>query len=174
MLDSFYTAIFRPASEIRSPIQTAIVIGLLVVLIMALNAAGAAGLGVGGIIGFGVLFLFAGSLGWYWLGASLNLVAQLFGGQGNGRDSLSAIAHGLWPLLLTGVAIAASQWSQTLGAVFSVAITVGVLGTLAIAIHRVHQLSWLSSILCVAITFSLSFLALFGLILWPLMIILGT
>ncbi|MEQ8961462.1 MAG: hypothetical protein RLP02_26640, partial [Coleofasciculus sp. C2-GNP5-27] len=46
---------------------------------------------------------------------------------GDSRDTLSAIA--------------ASQWSQTLGAVFSVAITVGVFGTLAIAIRRVHQFS---------------------------------
>ena len=76
MLDSIYTAIFRP-SQIRFPRQAAIAIGLLIILVLASNAASTTNLGVGGIVGFALLFLFAGTLGWYWLAASVNLIAQL-------------------------------------------------------------------------------------------------
>jgi hypothetical protein len=172
MLNSLYTTFFKP-SEIRISPQASVIIGLLVVFVLALNAAGAASAGVGGVLAFAFLFLFAGVLGWYWLAASLNLLAQLFGGQGNGRATMQAVAQGLWPLLLTGPAIAASNWSSILGGLFSFAISIGVCVTLIFAIRRVHQLDWIPAILCLLITFSLSFLALSGLIVWPLMIFLG-
>lgn len=174
MLDSLYTAMFRPAPEVRVSSQAAITIGLLALFILALNAAGAAQLGVAGVIGFTLLFQFAGLLGWYWLSASVNLLAQLIGGQGNGRTTLLAIAQGLWPLLLTGPAISATQWSNTFGALFSAAITLGTFVTLVIAIRDVHHFGWLQAILCLFTTLVLSGLALLGLILWPLMLILGT
>lgn len=78
MLDSVYAAFFRPG-EIRFPTRAAIAIGLLVVLVLALNAAGKTNSDLGSIIGFVLLFLFAGVLGWYWLAASVNLIAQLLG-----------------------------------------------------------------------------------------------
>ncbi|MEC4814931.1 MAG: Yip1 family protein [Scytonema sp. PMC 1069.18] len=172
MLNSLYATFFKP-SEIRLSTPAAIIIGLLIVFVLALNAAGAVSLGVGGFVGFTLLFLFAGVIGWYWLAASINLLAQLFGGQGDGRTTMQAIAQGLWPLLLTGPAIAASKWSNILGALFSVAISIGVCVTLVLAIRRVHELDWIPAIFCLLITFSLSFLALSGLIVWPVMIFLG-
>ena len=108
MLNSLYTTFFRPV-EMRFSAQAAIAIGLLIVFILALNAAGAVGLGVGAVIGFSLLFLFAGLLGWFWLSAAVNLLAQLFGGQANGRATTIAIATGLYPLIFTAPAIAASQ-----------------------------------------------------------------
>ena len=173
MLDSVYTAIFRPF-QIRFPARAAVAIGLLIILVLALNAAGTTNLGVGGAIAFAILFLVAGTLGWYWLAASVNLIAQLLGGQGNGRGTLEGMAWGLWPLLFTGVAIAATNWSIFLGQLFYWTIILGTLVTLAIAIRYVHQLSWLKTSLCLGITLILSILALSGLLLWPLMIILGT
>ena len=173
MLDSVYAAFFRP-HEIRFPTRAAIVIGLLVVLVLALNAAGTANSGIGSIIGFVLIFLFAGALGWYWLAASVNLIAQLLGGQGDGRATLEGTARGLWPLLLTGPAIAAANWSVILGQLFSWAVILGVLATLIIAIRHVHNFSWLKASLCLVITLILSGLALSGLFFWPLMIILGT
>lgn len=172
MLNSLYATIFRP-SEVRFSAQVATAIGLLIVLVLALNAAGTAELDAGSTIAFTLLFLFAGLLGWYWLSASVNLLAQLLGGQGDGRATMQAIAQGLWPLLLTGPAISAANWSDTLGELFSFAISAGVFVTLVVAIRHVHQLSWLRAILCLAITLTLSFLALSGLFLWPVMIILG-
>lgn len=173
MLDSVYAALFRPG-EIRFPKRAAVTIGLLVVLVLALNGAGKANLGIGSMIGLALLFLFAGVLGWYWLGASINLIAQLLNGQGDGRTTLEGIAYALWPLLFTAPAIAAANWSVVLGQLFSSAITLGVFITLIIAIRHVHRLSWLKASLCLLITLILSWLALSGLLLWPLMIILGT
>ena len=173
MLDSFYNAIFRPA-EVRRSAQAALAIALLVIIILALNAAGAVNSGVGGLIGFTILFLLSGGLGWYWFAASMNLIAQLLGGQGDGPTTMQATAQALWPLLLVGPEAAAARWSGGLGALFSLAISIGILITLVNAIRRTHQLSWVLATLCLVITLTLSFLALFGLFLWPLMIILGT
>jgi hypothetical protein len=172
MLESLYATIFRP-SEVRVSAPAAIAIGLLIALILALNAAGTTNLGAAGIIGFTLLFCFAGVLGWYWLTASVHFLAQLLGGQGSVQGTMKAVAQGLWPLLLTGPAIAAAQWSERLGELFSFGISVGVFVTLVAKVRHTHQLNWLSAILCLAITLTLSFLALSGLILWPLMIILG-
>ena len=173
MLDSLYTAIFRPAEGRRSP-QTTLAIALLVIIILALNAAGSVHSGMGGLISFIILFLLAGGLGLYWLSASINLIAQLLGGQGDGSTTLQATVQALWPLLLVGPEAAAAHWSVGLGALFFLAINIGILTTLVSAIRRTHQLSWVLATLCLLITLSLSFLALFGLFLWPLMIILGT
>jgi hypothetical protein len=174
VLDSIYAAIFRPTADIRFSTQASIAIGLLAILVLALNAAGRVNAGVGGAIGFLLLFFFGGLLGWYWLSASINLLAQLLGGQGDGRATLESVARGLWPILLTAPAIAASDWSNLLGALFSLAVILGTFITLTIAIRHAQQLSLLSAIVCLAITLVLSGLALSGLILWPLMIGLGT
>lgn len=173
MLNSVYTAIFRPF-QIRFPAPAAITIGLLVVLVGALNAAGTTNLGVGGVIGFALLFLFAGMLGWYWLAASVNLIAQLLGGRGNGLATLQGTAWGLWPLLFNGVAIAAANWSVGLGQLLSLLAILGVFVTLTVAIRQVHQFSWLKASLCLGVTLILSVLALSGLFFWPVMIVLGT
>ncbi|MDJ0703775.1 MAG: hypothetical protein QNJ46_10890 [Leptolyngbyaceae cyanobacterium MO_188.B28] len=173
MLDSLYNAIFRPA-EARRSAQATLAIALLIIIILALNAAGATHSGVGGLIGFIILFLLAGGLGWYWFSASINLIAQLLGGQGDGSATMQATVQALWPLLLAGPAAASTGWSVGLGALFSLAINVGILITLVSAIRRTHQLSWVLATLSLLITLSLSFLALFGLFLWPLMIVLGT
>lgn len=173
MLDTLYGSLFRPSQGRVTP-QVGLMVGLLIVLVLALNAGGAVGLGAGGVIGFILGFFLAGLLGLFWLTAAVNLLAQLLGGQGSGRATLIAITLGLWPLLLTAPAIAAASWSATLGALFSFAVTLGVFVTLTVAIRRVHHLSWLKAILCLAITLVLSGLALLGLIVWPLMIFLGT
>ena len=171
MLDSIYSAIFRP-SQIRFPRQAAIAISLLTIFILASNAAARTNSGIAGLVGFTALFLFAGMLGWYWVAASVNLIAQLLEGRGNAQATLQVI-WGLWPLLFTGVAIAAANWSVLLGQLLLLIIVAGVFVTLTIAIRQVHQLSWLKASLCLSLTLILSLLALSGLFLWPLMIFLG-
>lgn len=172
MLDSLYTNLFRPA-QARPSAQVSLLIGWLAVLILTLNAAGAIQLGTGGVVILLVAFMAGGLLGLFWLAAAANLLAQLLGGQGQGRSTLSAIAQGLWPLLLTGPAIAAAHWSTVLGSLFSFLVVLATYFTLTAAIRQVHQLDWLKSALCLAITLVLSVFALGGLFLWPLMIFLG-
>ena len=173
MLDTLYVSFFRPA-DLRQSAQATVIIGGLVILVLALNAAGALGLGVKGVIGFTLLFLLAGVLGWFWLAAAVQLLATLFGGQGTSQDSLAAIARGLWPLLLSGPAIAAAQWSPSLGALLSLALNLGTFFCLAIAIQDAHQLNWFLAAFCLALTLGLSLCTLLGVFLWPVMIVLGT
>lgn len=172
MLNSFYNAIFRP-SQIRFPRQAAIAISLLTIFILASNAAARTNSGIAGAAGFALLFLFGGTLGWYWLSASINLIAQLLGGRADARTTITETAWGLWPLLFTGVAITAANWSALLGQLLSWMIVIGVFVTLTIAIRQVYQFGWLKASLCLNITLILSLLALSGLFLWPLMIFLG-
>jgi len=172
MLDSLYVNLFRPAQTRLSP-EVSLLIGLLAALILALNAAGAIKLGAGGVVVLWLTFIYAGLLGLFWLAAAINLLAQLLGGQGQGRSMLSAIAQGLWPLLLTGPAIAAAHWSAALGNLFSFLVVLATYFTLAGAIRQVHQLNWFKSAFCLAGTLVLSVLALGGLFLWPLIIFLG-
>jgi hypothetical protein len=173
MLNSIYTLMFRP-SQIRASNPGGMVIGVLAILVWALNAAGAAHLGVGGVVAFFFLFFIGGCLGWYWLSASVHLIAQLLGGHGQSGETLQAIARGLWPVLLTGPAIAATHWSLSLGAVFALSLTAGTMITITGAIRQVHQFRWLQAYLCLLISLGMSALAITGLVLWPLMLFLGT
>ncbi|MGF1495605.1 MAG: Yip1 family protein [Elainellaceae cyanobacterium] len=174
MLDALYSTMFRPTSDRAFAAQLALPIGLLVIVILTLNAAGALGVGAFGVILLTMTFLFAGLLGWYWFSASINLISQWLGGAGNGRSTALAIAQGLFPLIFTGPAIAAMNWSEALGAIFSLLIFVSLLVTLVIAIRRAHHFHWWKAIAALVITLTLSAFALFGLVLWPLMLALGT
>lgn len=173
MLTSLYSALFRPTADRLSHDRVALVIGALVLIVLILNAAGAIGVGPWGVIGIGILFAFAGLVGWYWLSASVNLVAQWFGGQGTGQATAIAITQGLFPLILTAPAIAAGEWSVGFGALFSLAISIGVLILWVIAIREAHYLSWWKAIVTLVVTFALSGFALLGLLIWPLMLGLG-
>jgi hypothetical protein len=173
MLAQFYTLAFRPNVGQRSP-SLALAIGGLVTLTLALNAAGQIGSGLVGVIGFTLLFAIATLIGWFWLAAGVNVLARFFGGQGTSGQTLLAIAQGLWPLLLTGPAVAALQWSEVFGGLFSLAVSIGTLLTLTLQIQIAHQFSWWGATLSLVGTLILSFFALFGLIIWPLMLFLGT
>lgn len=173
MLDSLYSTLFRP-SETRFSISAAWGLWLLLGIVLAFNAAGVIGLGSKGVLVLAVAFISGGLLGWYWLSASIDLLARLMGGQGNVQTTMSAIAQGFWPLLLTAPAIALKTWLPGLGEVISLAVTLWVLFALIRAIRQAHHLNWGRSILCLVITVVLSVCALLGLFLWPLMILLGT
>lgn len=173
MLNSFYATVFRP-TEAQVYIRVAFLIGLLIVLILAFNAAGAIGLGAGGVLALIFAFLLAGFAAWYWLSASVNLMAQVMGGRGNASLTLGAIAQGLSPLILTGPAIAAATWSEPAGMIFSLAIALSVLFLLTVGVRRAHQLGWWEAIICLTVTLMMSGLALVGLIIGPMMLILGT
>ena len=173
MLESIYVTMFRPGQS-RETNLAGIVIALLAILVMTLNVAGRIHLGAVGVALLYIVFLLAGCLGWYWLSVSVYFIAQLLGGRGQGITTFQAIARGLWPLLLTGPAIAAAHWSQTLGSLFSLGVTMGLALTLTAAIRQAHQLRWLQAFLCLLISANLSFLAIGGLVLWPLMLFLGT
>ncbi|NCJ07780.1 hypothetical protein GS597_14930 [Synechococcales cyanobacterium C] len=173
MLDTLYTSFFRP-TQVRAPLVSALIIASLVILVMALNAAGALSLGSGGVILFAILFAIGGLLGWFWLSAALHLVASVLGGHGSGAATLMAVARSLWPLLLSGPAIAAAQWSASLASLLSLAVTALTLVMLILSLEQVHQFGRLKALLCLGVALALSMYSLLGLILWPLMTLLGT
>lgn len=173
MLDSLYSTLFRP-SETRFSTSVAWGLWLLLSVVLAFNAAGVIGLGSKGALTLIVAFISGGLLGWYWLSASVDLLARLMGGQGDVQTTMVATAQGFWPLLLTAPAIAVKAWLPSLGELISLAITLWVLFALVRGIRQAHHLSWGRSILCLVITMVLSVFTLLGLFLWPLMILLGT
>jgi Yip1 domain len=172
MLEAFYATVFRP-QESRVSTPAALLIGPIAILILTFNAAGAFGAGAGGLIALLFCFSFAALVGVFWLSAAVYLLARWVGGQGTVPATLAAVTQGLWPLIFTGPAIAAAQWSSGLGALFSAVIALGTYVTLILAISQAHQISWPRGLVCVAITLMLSFAALFGLLLWPLMVFAG-
>ena len=75
MLDALFTTFFGSQSS-RSHQPVAALVGFVLLSILALNAAGKAGLGIAGVIVFFLLFLIAGLLGWLWLSAAHNFFAN--------------------------------------------------------------------------------------------------
>lgn len=173
MLTALYSSLFNPARDRDLSYSVALVIGALVVLTLTLNTAGALGLGPAGVLPLLVVYTLAGLAGWFWFTASVNLVAQWFGGQGTGRTTAYVMAQGLLPLIFTAPAIAALNWSESFGALFTLAISISVLVLWGIGIQKIHQISWFEALLTLGITFALTGLALMGLIVWPLMLALG-
>lgn len=172
MLNTFYTTLFKPRDS-QASASISLMIGCLAVLILALNAAGTFHVGVFGLMIILLLFVLAGGLGCYWLATSLHFWAQLFGGQGDSGQTFQAVVRGLWPLLLSGSAIASKNLLPSLGSLFTLGILAGTLITVAGSVRQVHQLSWVQAAVSLALTLGVSVLALFGLILWPLMLVGG-
>lgn len=173
MLDSLYSTLFRP-SETRFSTAATWGLWLLLGLVLAFNAAGVIGLDAKGTLALVIAFVIGELLGWYWFSASIDLLARLMGGQGDVQTTMGAIAQGFWPLLLTAPAIAIKNWFPGLGELISLVIIIWVLVALVRGIRHVYNLGWGRSILCLVITGILSGVTLLGLILWPLMILLGT
>lgn len=176
MLDSLYSALFSTAD---TPTGTRFSIAtwgvwLIVGAVLAFNAAGVLGLGAKGVLVLAVAFILAGLIGWYWLAASIELLARLLGGQGDVQATMAAIAQSVWPLLLTAPVIAIAAWLPQLGELLSLVIALWVVVVLTREIRRVHSLSWGRAALCLVLTLALAGLAPVGLVLWPLMIFLGT
>lgn len=176
MLDVLFVNFFGPQPA-RNTQPVTVLIGFILLTVLALNAAGKAGLGIAGVIIFFLLFFVAGLLGWLWLSAALHFFAQLLGGQGSPQDSVRAVMLGLWPLMISGPAIAASHWpnrlGQLLGVLLGLVILVGTITTLTRSLRQAHQIHWQKALLSVGLTIVTSLLAWLGLLLWPVMLVLG-
>ncbi|MCS7031181.1 MAG: YIP1 family protein [Gloeomargarita sp. SKYG116] len=172
LIEGLYNSWFR--SELGRPSMPVAVASLaLVCLVLSLNAAAMTESTVTGWLGWFFLFGLGLALGWFWLSAALHTVAQLLGGVGSVTDTFGAVAQSLWPLILTGAANGILRFSPLLGLVFSLAINLWVVVNLVRCVGREHQLPGLRAVLCFGGAIVLAELALLGLILWPLMVILG-
>ncbi len=174
MLDSLYGTLFRPAQERHSTTVVLAGLGLLLAVILALNAAGTLGLGVSGVVLLAIAFLVAGLGAWFWLAASVHFLAQWLGGDGQPQATLAAIAQSFWPLVLTPPVLMIRSRVAALGAVLSLAIALWIVVALVQGIRQAHHLGWGQALLCLGLTGLLVGGALLGLILWPLMLLAGT
>lgn len=176
MLDALFVNFFGPQPS-RNHQPVGVLIGFVLLIILALNAAGKAGFGIAGVIIFFLLFLVAGLLGCFWLAAALHFFSQLLGGQGKVQDSVRAVILGLWPLMISGPAIAASHWhnslGQFLGLLLGLVVIIGTITTLTRSLRQAHQMHWQKALLSVGLTIVSSLLAWLGLLLWPLILVLG-
>jgi hypothetical protein len=172
MLNTFYSTLFKPGEAPLTPAIT-IVIGLLVLLVLTLNTAGAVHFGLFGFMLLLLLFLGAGLLGCFWLSTSLHFCLQFLGGQGTSSQTFQAVIRGGWPLLLSGAAVSLTKLSPSLGSLFALSLILGALITVAGSVRQVHQVHWAIAMVSLALTLGCSALALLGLIVWPLMLIGG-
>ncbi|MEN9207705.1 MAG: YIP1 family protein [Gloeomargarita sp. GMQP_bins_120] len=172
LLEGLYNSWFRPAQG-RPSLPVAVAGLVLVCLVLSLNAAAWTGSTVMGWLGWFFAFGLGLGLGWFWLSAALHTVAQGLGGVGSVADTFGAVAQSLWPLLLTGAAKSALAWSPRLGLLFSLGINLWVVVNLVRCVGREHQLPGLRALLCFGGVILLAELALLGLVLWPLMVMLG-
>lgn len=171
MLDALYATLFQPAAP-RASIATWSA-WLLVSAVLAFNAAAALNLGSSGVLVLAIAFILVGLIGWYWLSASVDLLARLLGGQGSVQATMAAIAQSLWPLLLTAPVLTIKDWLPNLGELLSLLLTLWVLLILIRGIRQVHNLGWGRAVLCFALTLVLAVLAPLGMV-WPFVIIFGT
>ncbi|MGF1601187.1 MAG: hypothetical protein ACFCU8_04060 [Thermosynechococcaceae cyanobacterium] len=172
MLNTFYSTIFKPGEVPLTP-SISVSIGLLTLLVLTLNTAGAAHFGIFGVVLLLLIFFGAGLLGCFWLSAAVHFCAQFLGGQGTSSQTFQAVIRGGWPLLLSGPAISLTKLSHPLGSLFTLALMLGALITVTGSVRQVHQTSWTIATVSLALTLGCSALALFGLIVWPLMLIGG-
>jgi len=172
MLDSLYTTLFQ-----STPRFSAVAIWgawLSVSAVLAFNAAAALSLGSTGVMVLAIAFILVGLIGWYWLSASVDLLARLLGGQGSGQSTMTAIAQSLWPLLLTAPVLTIKDWLPSLGELLSLLLTLWVLFILIRGIRQAHNLGWGKSVLCFVLTIALAVVAPLGMVMWPFMLIFGT
>jgi hypothetical protein len=172
VLDSLFAQIFHPNTVRPSAALTAW-IGGLVLLILALNAAGTLSVSVSGLLVLVVLFAVAGCLACFWFGLGIHAIATLFGGNGQRATTFGAIIVALWPLLFSGSAIALGQWSPGFGAIASGTVVIGALISLVHGIHRAERIEWPQALVVVVVTLAIAGMTLLGLLVWPIMIFLG-
>ena len=142
LLDSLYTTLFRPSeAPVAPPLRVAWGIWFMLSLLEAMRLAGALSLGPGGLLGMLALVFCLNVLGWFWLSASSNLLAQALGGKGAAEPTLGAIAQAFWPLILLAPLGAAEPWLGFIGPLLTFAVYLWAYLGVVRAISRAHALS---------------------------------
>lgn len=172
LLEGLYNSWFRPGQG-RPSLPVAVASLGLVCLVLSLNAAALTGSTAVGWLGWFFAFGLGLGLGWFWLSAALHTLAQVLGGVGSAADTFGTVAQSLWPLMLTGPANSSLAIAPPLGLLFSLGINGWVVVNLVRGLGRVHRLPGLRALLCFGGAILLVELALLGLVLWPLMVMLG-
>jgi len=174
MLDSLYTTLFRPSeAPVAPPMRVAWGIWFTLSLLEAMSLAGALSLGPGGLLGLLVLVFALNVMGWFWLSASSNLLAQILGGKGSAEPTLGAIAQAYWPMILLAPVSAAEPWLGMLAPLLTVAIVFWAYAGVVRAISRAHDLTTGRSVLVLLGSGTAIGLGLLALLLTPVLAVLS-
>ena len=172
MLDSFYRQLFRP-QEVAPSLDVAALIAGVILLVMTFNAGANLQLSASALSFLLVLFTLGGFLGIFWFTAALLTLMSLGGRPCEFQVLLRAVLIGLWPLMFSGVALAAQRGIPLLGALFSLVVLLGTFVTLARSLAQVQSVSLGQAFLMILVTLTLSVFAIGGVVVWPLMLLLG-
>jgi hypothetical protein len=148
-------------------------VGGVVFGILALNVAGRLQVGVQGVLILTIVFIFVGFTTFYWLNASLSLLARIMRSQAVLPDREMEIMNGLWPLILLGPATSLYRWLPLLGSVFTLLILLTTLGTLTQETRQIYQMSLPQAVFSIVTTMILGLLAAAGIFVWPFIFFLG-
>lgn len=174
MLDSLYTTLFRPSeAPVAPPLRVAWALWFVISLLEAMRLAGALGLGPGGLLLVLSLVFGLNVLGWFWLSASSNLLAQVLGGKGSAEPTLTAIAQAFWPLILLAPLAAAGPWLGFLSPLLTLGVFLWAYLGVIRAIARAHSLSTGRSVLVLLGSGAAVGLGLLALLLTPLLAVLS-
>ena len=172
MLDAFYRQLFR-ADDATPSLEVSALIAGLVVLVMTLNAASSLQLPASALSPLLILFTVGGALGLFWLAAALFTLTSLFGGESDFQTLFQAVLAGLWPLIFSSVALSIQHVSMALGALLSLAVTIGTLIALARSLAKAQSMSVWLALIFILVVLTLSVLAIGGLFVWPFMLLVG-
>ncbi|MCG9893071.1 MAG: hypothetical protein MH252_18610 [Thermosynechococcaceae cyanobacterium MS004] len=143
-------------------------------VILALNAAGQLRWGLMGLVGLTFLFLLLGWVGFYWYAASIHFLTQIVGIEPRRSQPWLTSLQGAWPLILLGPSVAAQKGWLGFGRLFTLSVLIGTVVSLLWFLRQAYSANWLQTFLCLGLTGVLSGLALLGLLVWPVMLFLGT
>lgn len=168
MLESLYLTLFRPGTAAQ-PLRLGGAWGLWLILaiLAALPAAGQWGLGTPGLIGLSTLLFVMLVLGWFGMGALAHLLAELLGGQGDGRAALTAIAAAFWPSVLIAPLEVAAPVLGRFGALLRFLVWLWVVLGLVRAIARSQQLPWGRAALCLVVSGAIAMAGVISAVLAP-------
>ena len=172
MLDTLYRQLFRPG-EAPPSLDIAGLIGGVLLLVMTFNAAANLQLSASGLSPLLIIFTIGGFLGFFWFAAALYTLSTVMGTNSNFQSLLPSILVGLWPLIFSGAALSMQKNIAPLGGLFSLGLIIGTVFTLSRSIAASQAMGQGRALVIILIALLLSAAALVGIVVWPLMLLLG-
>lgn len=172
MLESLYQTLFRPRSPLH-PLTPSSGWGLMLLLsvLSGMGWAGRLGLGAAGMVLVSLTCLGLYLLAWFFLSASVTLLAELMDGQGRGPETMGSLATALWPALLYGPLMALGDRFERLAGFLGLVLFLWVVTDLIRAVAQVHRLDRTRATLVVLGASALAFLGLGAMLGAPLTLV---
>lgn len=171
MLDSLYQTLFRPRTPLV-PLAAPAGWGLMLLLslVSGMGWAGKLGLGTAGMVLASLACLGLYLLAWFFLAASVSLLAELAGGEGRGPETMGSLAAALWPAMLCGPIAALGDRFERLAGILGLLVLLWVLTNLVRSVAQAQRLDLARAALCVLGAWLLAGMGLLALLATPLLL----